>query len=133
MGVWISLCDGLLRWVFVWLLLGCGGRVCVYVTWLVLVEPMCIQTTIGSAKKLAALQEDKFGEGALSFSNSKSDKRKNKNNLRKKVVLVYECLLSGCFLLNPCEFKQLLAVPKISVLCKGKIWGRGPKYFRQQR
>ena len=67
-------------WVFVWLLLGCGGRVCVYVTWLVLVEPMCIQTTIGSAKKLAALRENKFGEGALSFSNSKSDKKKNKTN-----------------------------------------------------
>ena len=73
---------------------------------------MRIQTTIGSAKKLASFAEEKFGEGALSFSDSKSDKRKNKKTLRKKVVLVYECLLSGCFLLNPCEFKQLLAVPK---------------------
>ena len=49
--------------VFVWLLLGCGGRVCVYVTWLFLVEPMHIKKTIGSAKKLAALQRINLGKG----------------------------------------------------------------------
>ena len=47
-----------------WQLLGCGGRVCVYVTWLFLVEPMRIQTTIGSAKILAALQRINLGKGS---------------------------------------------------------------------
>jgi hypothetical protein len=45
---------------------------------------MSIQTTIGSAKKLASFAEDKFGVGALSFSDSKSDKRKNKKNCARK-------------------------------------------------
>ena len=31
-------------------------------------------------QKISSLAEDKFGEGALSFSDSKSDKRKNRTN-----------------------------------------------------
>ena len=41
-------------------------------------EPMLIQTTIGSAKKLASFAEEKFGVGALSISDSKSEKSKEK-------------------------------------------------------
>ena len=43
-----------------------------------LVEPMRIQTTIGSAKKLASFAEEKFGVGALSISGSKSENKKKK-------------------------------------------------------
>jgi len=39
---------------------------------------MRIQTTIGSAKKLASFAEEKFGVGALSISDSKSQKKKKK-------------------------------------------------------
>ena len=42
------------------------------------VEPMRIQTTIGSAKKLASFAEEKFGVGALSLSDSESEKKKKK-------------------------------------------------------
>ena len=41
-------------------------------------EPMRIQTTIGSAKKLASFAEEKFGVGVLSISDSKSKKRTRK-------------------------------------------------------
>ena len=40
-----------------------GGRECVNVTWMLIVETMRIQTTIGSAKKLAALQRINLGKG----------------------------------------------------------------------
>ena len=36
---------------------------------------MRIQTTIGSAKKLASFAEEKIGVGALSISDSKSEKK----------------------------------------------------------
>ena len=39
---------------------------------------MRIQTTIGSAKKLASFAEDKFGVGALGISDCKSEKKKKK-------------------------------------------------------
>ena len=39
---------------------------------------MRIQTTIGSAKKLASFAEENFGEGALRISDSKSEKRKKR-------------------------------------------------------
>ena len=39
---------------------------------------MRIQTTIGSAKKLASFAEEKFGVGTLSISDSKSEKKKEK-------------------------------------------------------
>ena len=42
------------------------------------VDPMRIQTTIGSAKKLASFAEEKFGVGALSISDSKVEKKKKK-------------------------------------------------------
>ena len=73
-----------------------GVRICVYVTWLFLVEPMRIETTIasstsiGSAKKLASFAEEKFGEGALSISDSKSEKKKKKK--KKKNTFGHNCI-----------------------------------------
>ena len=52
------------------------------------VQPMRIQTTIGSAKKLASFAEEKFGVGALSISDSKSQKK----NKKKKVSFRYNCI-----------------------------------------
>ena len=49
---------------------------------------MRIQTTIGSAKKLASFAEEKFGVGALSISDSKSQKKKKK----KKITFRYNCI-----------------------------------------
>ena len=43
--------------------------------------PKFAQTTVGSAKKLACFAEDKFGVGALSFSESKSKKEKETRQL----------------------------------------------------
>ena len=54
----------------------------------VLVEPMRIQTTIGSAKKLASFAEEKFGVGALSISDSKGEKKKKK----KKITSRFNCI-----------------------------------------
>ena len=39
---------------------------------------MRIQTTIGSAKKLASFAEEKFGVGALSISDSKLEQKQKK-------------------------------------------------------
>ena len=47
------------------------------------VAHMRIQTTIGSAKKLASFPEEKFGVGALSISDSKSQKKKRKKKIPK--------------------------------------------------
>ena len=68
-------------------------------------------------QKISSLAEDKFGEDALSFSNSKSDKRKNKKTLRKKVVLVYECLLINnsvikLFLVEPMRIQTTIGSAK---------------------
>ena len=55
---------------------------------LFLVEPMRIQTTIGSAKKLASFAEEKFGVGALSISDSKSNKKKKKKRWHFATIAV---------------------------------------------
>ena len=52
-----------------------GVSVWVPVVRLFLVEIMRIQTTIGSAKKLASFAEEKFGVGALSVSDRKSEQK----------------------------------------------------------
>ena len=55
-----------------------SGVIVVPVIRLFLVEPMRIQNTIGSAKKLASFAEENFGEGALSISDSKAEKKKKR-------------------------------------------------------
>ena len=64
-----------------------SGVSVVHVIRLFPVDPMRIQTTIGSAKKLASFAEEKFGVGALSISDSKSQKKKKK----KKITFRYNC------------------------------------------
>jgi hypothetical protein len=51
---------------------------------------MRIQTTIGSAKKLASFAEENFGVGALSISDSKGEKKKKKK--KKKNTFRYNCI-----------------------------------------
>ena len=52
--------------------------------------PKFAQTTVGSAKKLACFAEDKFGVGALSFPESKSNekKKKKKKHCHTPITLV---------------------------------------------
>ena len=53
---------------------------------LFLVEPMRIQTTIGSAKKLASFAEEKFGVGFLSISDSRREKMKKRKQEKKEHI-----------------------------------------------
>ena len=71
-------------------------------------------------QKISSLAEDKFGEGALSFSDSKSDKRKNKTNWSRKW-----CQCSACYQVVSCwshaNSNNYWQCQKISVLCREKI------------
>ena len=79
------------------------------------VDPMRIQTTIGSAKKLASFAEEKFGVGALSISDSKSKKRTRKKRSHFATIAFQQL---------KCQTDKLSALNFFAVQTH-RIWYRG--------
>ena len=72
---------------------------------------MRIQTTIGSAKKLASFAEEKFGVGALSFSDSKSEEKNEKKIAQESGVGVWVPVIR-LFLVEPMRTQTTIGSAK---------------------